>query len=222
MDDNKKPNMTIYKEIGESIIAAKRRILSTEREPVTVYSDDSDPEEYYTAQLNAKGVKKGFHPAPAEMPPTEADTPRENVAWVRGPDLQTVSELPTPPPDSMDEAMEATHEDPEDPVESMRLDYLLFWHGFLQWEKDLRMHVIHLFLHEDLLLMEQRATLYFNLQRHSRDRTLWETPEGIEALSKWIEAFRYWDMPPSWRAESSQLYVRDLPKLGNKDLPPHA
>jgi hypothetical protein len=218
MDDNKKPNMTIYKEIGESIIAAKRRILSTEREPVTVYSDDSDPEEYYTAQLNAKGVKKGFQPAPTETPPTEADTPRENVAWVRGPDLQTVSELPTPPPD-IDEAMEATHEDPEDPVESMRVDYLLFWSGFLQWERPLKMYVIKEFLTDNPPLMEHRKALYDNLNRHGREKTLWTTTEGIEALSQWIAAFRYWNMPPSWRQDRQpQRYVRDIPKLGNKTI----
>jgi len=218
MDDNKKPNMTIYKEIGESIIAAKRRILSTEREPVTVYSDDSDPEEYYTAQLNAKGVKKGFQPAPTETPPTEADTPRENVVWVRGPDLQTVSELPTPPPD-IDEAMEATHEDPEDPVESMRVDYLLFWSGFLQWERPLKEYVIKEFLTDNPPLMEHRKALYDNLNRHGREKTVWTTTEGIEALSQWIAAFRYWNMPPSWRQDRQpQRYVRDIPKLGNRTI----
>lgn len=245
LDDAQEPNLSIYRDIGSAILAAKKQILAPQRGQPKEYEDDEDPEEYYTAQLIATGVDKGFTEptstsAASDAPPLVAEPPQgvqdglglwpqdvmNDTHEVPVADMEPVQQEETNNKDSETNDVDTDPERPEtteeDPAESMRLDYLLFWHGFLQWEKDLRMHVIHLFLHEDLLLMEQRASLYFNLQRHSRDRTLWETPEGIEALSKWIEAFRYWDMPPSWRAESSQLYVRDLPKLGNKELPPHA
>ena len=64
-------------------------------------------------------------------------------------DMEPVQQEETNNKDSETNDVDTDPERPEtteeDPVESMRLDYLLFWHGFLQWEKDLRMHVIHRF-----------------------------------------------------------------------------
>jgi hypothetical protein len=216
MDDQQEPNMTIYKEIGESIIAAKKRILATEREPAKIYSDDSDPEEYYTAQLNATGVKKGFKPAPTMISPI-METPS---TWTQGADMDTVPqettyhETSTPNYASHQEVQDTTGDSPEPPVESMRLDYLLFWDGFQKWEKQERTEAIHRFLYADLMSMKKRIVLFENVLQHSREKTLWETAEGIQAITKWIGAFRYWDMPPSWReVMKPQLYVRDLPRL---------
>ena len=223
MDDQQEPNMTIYKEIGESIIAAKKRILVTEREPATMYSDDSDPEEYYTAQLNATGVKKGFKPAPSATTPTVVEIPNSNnFTWIQGADLETVPhevtihhEIATNNYVSRQEVKNIEDSpESESPSESMRLDYLIFWNGFLKWERHERMEAIHRFLYADLRSMNYRLTLFERMKHHSRTKTLWVTTEGIEAVTEWIRAFRYWDMPPSWREDMKpQLYVRDLPRL---------
>ncbi len=86
-DDAKEPNLSIYRDIGNAILAAKKQILAPQRGQPQEYEDDEDPEEFYTAALLETGADKGFTDPP--IPEAVIDSPAP-PQWIQGANLRSV------------------------------------------------------------------------------------------------------------------------------------
>lgn len=239
LDDQLKPNMNIYKDVGEAILRAKKTIIATERDSPLIYSDDEDPDEHYTAQLIATGSTKGFAQAPnPEDPHADKKSHDDPIAWVRGADLQTlqthqatISTLATDAPPAQDDTdkhisrstVTTGTEEPQtattgEPYAPLKLSLAILYRGLFNWPPGLRQNSINSFINDSAYLRPQRQTLYSQFMTHMRIGTLWTTPDGIKALELWLEAFRFWNLPPSLREDIEPiLYCRDLPQAQYPD-----
>jgi hypothetical protein len=91
LDEAQEPNLSIYRDIGNAILDAKKQILAPQRGQPKEYEDDEDPEEFYTAELLATGVDKGFNDPPSAEVASDATSPLPAPPqWVQGANLHSV------------------------------------------------------------------------------------------------------------------------------------
>jgi hypothetical protein len=122
IDDAKEPNLSIYRDIGNAILAAKKQILAPQRGQPQEYEDDEDPEEFYTAALLATGADKGFTDPPIPEAVIDSTAPPQ---WIQGANLRSVESyqeveqvLNAPPQPEYEE--EQDHPAPSEPSQTQQ------------------------------------------------------------------------------------------------------
>jgi hypothetical protein len=226
LDGMSKPRMEIYCSIGEALIKAKVLTLSTQfGDKDDDFSDDDRPEDPYNVLIQQA---LGDQPiAQRTKPILKANTAKRNTEEtgnIQEPEEEIKKEpVITEPEEEIKkepviEEPEATiKEEPgiarttvptEDPIESLRLYYAVFWRDFTKQERNTREAIIVSFIKED---PAHRLQLFTNFYSQGRAKTVWTTQGGVRAASEWIAAFLNW-ISPRWLEEENDpiLYVRDL------------
>lgn len=213
LDNMKKPPLEFYHDIGEALLEAKTKTLSTQfAKDEDAFSDDDRPEDPYNIlleeSLGSKRTIRRRKMMPADIGEKhagrEVDPVPVTIDWIQGPDLQTISsEMITTTSMKCPESNRS-----DDPLLDFRVAHALFILGFMQWEKDERDEMIYRFLQADSTESSHRKSIFNEFQRHARAQTVWTTREGVEAASTWIEAFRFWDAP-ELKIMRSDVTLRD-------------